>query len=404
MGNVFSWLGDTFSKIVTFMKSVWNSFMDLVANNIIVQIFESVFSTVLAFARKVLGALTPQFIIDALNKAKAQREAPAKKQIAAPSPERPELPQADTEGLGSTKKEKKDIYGDEILKLNELIEAQRAYLKVLDGTPEEISAVAAAEKAAAIILELDTKLLDEKRPALTSAEKATIRYKVALEESLKALNEHGRSLSLSSTLPTCRSQQTRALADRESRRRRKQFGARPWRTPFSACPTTGQRRSTEAMMGSLSLATLNALLARKQSTELVESVNKEIVALQQEIAMRKICRRIPPAQFVEVQRQAALVVKSKRGHPADCHCGRPRRHCSVATEAATDHRPYEGRMVGGRCQGLNRFAVAGRAIPGGNQPTQPRGCGHEDSAGRNAHVRPVVAGRGKGAGRLQQDH
>ena len=52
MGNVFSWLGDTFSKIVIFMKSVWNSFMELVANNIIVQIFESVFSTVLAFARE----------------------------------------------------------------------------------------------------------------------------------------------------------------------------------------------------------------------------------------------------------------------------------------------------------------------------------------------------------------
>ena len=180
MGNVFTWIGDRFNKLVAFMKNLWQSFADLLSNNIIVRTFEAAFGAALAFAKKILGALVPQFVIDALNQAKAEREAPAKKPAEIGAPARPELPAADTEGLGAPKKEKKDLYGEEIQKLVELVQAQKAYLGVLDASPEKIAAVASAEKAAAVILALNTKLLDEKRPALTNAEKATINYLVAL--------------------------------------------------------------------------------------------------------------------------------------------------------------------------------------------------------------------------------
>lgn len=306
MGNVFSWLGDTFGKVVTFMKSMWKSFMELVANNFIVQVFESVFSTVLAFARKMLGSLTPQFIIDALNKAKAQREAPAKKQVERPSPAQPELPQADTEGLGPTKKDKKkDLYGDEILKLNQLIQAQKAYLGVLGGTPEAIAKVAAQEKADTIILELNTKLLDEKRPALTNAEKATISYMVAVEENLKALNEYGKELVAQQHSADLSIQQTRALATANLEG---EEAVRHATVANAMLALTYNRTADELKKMAPELAKVNALLTRKQNVDLVDATNKEIFALQHEIATKKIAVAAA-GQFVDVERQAALVVK-----------------------------------------------------------------------------------------------
>ena len=305
MGNVFTWVGDTFHKVVDFMKGVWDGFMKMLSDNIIVQIFKTAFTAVLEFARKILGALVPQFVIDALNQAKAQRLAPTKRQIAAPSVQQPDLPQPDTEGLGAPKKEKRDIYADEILKLNELIAAQKAYLAVLDGTPEEIAAVAAAEKAAAIILELDTKLLDEKRPALTAAEKATISYKVAMEESLKALNEYGKELVTQQHSADLSIQQTRALA---SANLEGEEAVRRVTVANAILGLSYNRTEDQLKQMAPELAKLNVLLAGKQNSELVESLDKEIFGLQQEVAMKRISIN-SAGQFVDVQRQAALMVK-----------------------------------------------------------------------------------------------
>ena len=83
---------------------------------------------------------------------------------------------------------------------------------MLDASPEKIAAVASAEKAAVVILALNTKLLDEKRPALTNAEKATISYLVALEENLKALHEYGKELVGQQHSADLTIQQTRVLA------------------------------------------------------------------------------------------------------------------------------------------------------------------------------------------------
>ncbi len=56
------------------------------------------------------------------------------------------------------------------------------------------------------------------------------------------------------------------------------------------------------------LEKLTALLTRKQTADLVESTNSEVFALKQEVAMKRIAADAA-GQFVEVQRQAALVVK-----------------------------------------------------------------------------------------------
>lgn len=305
MGNVFTWIGDRFNKLVAFMKNLWQSFADLLSSNIIVRTFEAAFGTALAFAKKILGALVPQFVIDALNQAKAEREAPAKKPAEIGAPARPELPAADTEGLGAPKKEKKDIYGEEVQKLVELVQAQKAYLGVLDASPEKIAAVASAEKAAAVILALNTRLLDENRPALTNAEKATINYLVALEESLKALDEYGKELVGQQHSADLATQQARALA------RANLEGVDAVRAATVAnaiLALTYNRTADQLKQMAPELEKLNALLTLKQTTDLVESTDKEIFALRQEVAMRRISVNAA-VQFVDAQRAAALAVR-----------------------------------------------------------------------------------------------
>jgi hypothetical protein len=231
--------------------------------------------------------------------------APAKKPAEIGAPARPELPAADTEGLGAPKKEKKDLYGEEIQKLVELVQAQKAYLGVLDASPEKIAAVASAEKAAAVILALNTKLLDEKRPALTNAEKATINYLVALEENLKALHEYGKELVGQQHSADLAIQQTRALA---AANLEGSDAVRAATVSNAILGLTYNRTAEQLKMMAPELAKLNALLTRKQTTDLVESTDKEIFALQQEVAMRRISVNAA-GQFVDAQRQAALAVK-----------------------------------------------------------------------------------------------
>ena len=106
-------------------------------------------------------------------------------------PKRKALETPDTSGL---KKDKKDIYTEEIQRLNLAIAAQRAYLAVIGETPEKINAVAAAERAEAIILATNQKLHDQKRPLLTSTQRTTIQDKVDTEESTKGRVEYGRGI------------------------------------------------------------------------------------------------------------------------------------------------------------------------------------------------------------------
>jgi hypothetical protein len=305
MGDVFSWIGGKFHAIVDFMKSVWAGFMKVLSDNIIVEIFTKSFTAVLEFARKILGALVPQFVIDALNKAKAARLAPPRQSAEVAATSRPDLPEPDTEGLGAPKTEKKDIYSDEVVKLVELVQAQKAYLGVLDESPEKIAEVAAAEKAAGVILAINTRLIDEKRVALTAAQKATITWLVSLEESLKALNEYGKELVGQEHATDLATQQARAMAKANLE------GVDAVRAATVANAILGltyNRTTAQLKQMEPELVRLAGLLTGKQNSELVESTNQEIFALKQEVATKKISVDAA-SQFIEVQRQASLVVK-----------------------------------------------------------------------------------------------
>jgi hypothetical protein len=190
MGRGLSWIGTQFGTLIGYMRSLWSGFASWFSSLTIVAAFKKYFNEALDWAKGILGKLTPDWVVSALDEAKRQRESASKPGEAPKSSTTPKLPAAEAEGIVK----KKDPYGEEIAKLDLAIRAQQAYIAALDATPEAIARVASAEKAAAIVLELNNKLTDAGHAKLTALQEATIGQKVALGESLKALDDYGKEL------------------------------------------------------------------------------------------------------------------------------------------------------------------------------------------------------------------
>ena len=190
MGKGLTWIGTQFGTLIGYMRSLWSGFTSWFSSLTIVGAFKKYFNEALDWAKGILGKLTPAWVVSALDEAKRRREGAANPADAPKAPSAPKLPPAETEGIVN----KKDLYGEEIKKLDLAVQAQQAYIAVLDATPEAVQNVASAEKAAAIVLELNNKLTDAGHAKLTALQEATIGQKVALGESLKALEEYGKEL------------------------------------------------------------------------------------------------------------------------------------------------------------------------------------------------------------------
>jgi hypothetical protein len=193
MGNAFKWVSDKFSQFIGYMKGLWEGFVKWVSSITFLTVMQKMFTDALAWVGRMLGKLTPQFAIDALNQAKREREAAeaaAKQGPATPTGRTPTGTEPTFTGL---EKPEKDPYREVIDKLKLAIDTQNAYIGVLGATPDAIAAVTAAEKAEAVILELNTRL-KEKGKSLDADQKTEIRRLVALEESRKAVEDFGKSI------------------------------------------------------------------------------------------------------------------------------------------------------------------------------------------------------------------
>lgn len=303
MGKSLTFVKSEFGKLVDGMRSVWTAFAGWFSANWIVTAFESAFGRALEFARGILGRLVPQFAIDALNHAKFNREHPQAR-AGSSLPEAPPAPKPtlDTTGLGPPKK---DAYAEEIRKLDEAIAAQKAYLAVLDGTPEKIAEVAAAEKAQAVILELNNKLLGEGKPALNAIQQATISQKVALEESTKAMVEYGKELVGQQHGADLAIQQTRALA---AANLQGDEAVRRATIDNAILGLTYNRTAEQIRTMTPELAKLRAELTAKANIETVAGANKEVEGLRNELAQREIVTAATLGS-IDAQRQASLASK-----------------------------------------------------------------------------------------------
>ncbi|HCC58657.1 MAG TPA: hypothetical protein DEQ47_15635, partial [Solibacterales bacterium] len=121
----------------------------------------------------------------------SEKKAPGAKPYSSPRP-----PTPDTGGLagGTSDKDKKDVYGEEIKRLDLAAIAAVKYLSVIDAAPDKIQAVTAAMHAQSEILRINNELHQQGKAALTDAQRATLTEKFTLEETLKALDDYGKSL------------------------------------------------------------------------------------------------------------------------------------------------------------------------------------------------------------------
>jgi len=200
MEKPMQWLSDRFHAIVNLMGKAWDAF----ANGLRTAIVGAISNISPIFA-----ALIPGFD-KALAEAKRRREAAGFKVNGPPTPGPTQsLAPAVTAGLGP---EKKDVYAEAIAKINQAILAQQRFASVLHGTPDAISGVNVAMKAEAEILKLNTERMDAHLPKLTAIQEATIRQRMAFEESLAVVNAYGKELVSQSQASELATIQARKLA------------------------------------------------------------------------------------------------------------------------------------------------------------------------------------------------
>ncbi len=159
MGKALHWIGDEFMKLVHGLGSLWDSLMNKFAQSSIVKYLSSWFTDAFAWIGKMLGKMTPQFAIDALNQAKTEREArerkASEKSLPPPGPPPPGLPPPDTSGLG---KETESPVNKLLANLREQLEESKQVLAAAGLEEQAQRKVAAANKASNEIMKLGQEI------------------------------------------------------------------------------------------------------------------------------------------------------------------------------------------------------------------------------------------------------
>lgn len=191
MGKALDNIKSAVTTAFNWIKNAWKAVIDFLGINSIVKPVMDGVNAALAWIGRTLGGHAPGWLKDSLDQAKREREeAERKKPSTTTTTTRPGT-QPTTEGLAT--KIEKDPYTEAVEKLKLAIATQNAYIGVLDATPDAIAAVVAAEKADALILELNNKL-KEKGKALDASQTAELKRLVVMEENAKAVEDFGKSL------------------------------------------------------------------------------------------------------------------------------------------------------------------------------------------------------------------
>jgi hypothetical protein len=302
-------LDTVFATLTDNIKHLWSEMVDWVKQNSLAKSIIDDITSATEWVKAHLPSVIDDTDIAALDKAKAKRLADAFPGGYETHPEQPNKEfkptkkQEDTGGLG---KPKKDPYTEEKDKLDAAIAAQQNYLKVLDGTPDEIQKVVIAEKAHAVVLEVNRKMLDEFGHGLTDVQKATLEQKVTLEETLKSLHEYGQEIVNQQRSTELSIQQTRAmsLATMQS-----DEAVREATTDNAILALTYNKTAEQLARMAPELANLRELLTVKSNVDLIEGVNREIFAIDQEIASQRILQGAMLGT-ISAQDQAAIEAKT----------------------------------------------------------------------------------------------
>lgn len=204
----------------------------------------------------------------------------------------------DTSGLSGHA----NYFADEIRKLDQGIATQKAYLAVIDGTPEKIQAVNAAEQAHAAILALNKQLTDEGMAALSKRQQGMILGRMATQAETKALVDYGRSLVDQQHASELSIEQAKVLALANLQG---DMAVRRATIDNAILGLTYNRTAAQIRTMAPELEKLQALMTSNASAQMVASTNKEIDGLRQQLMQRNLVTAAT-MQSIDAQRQAAL--------------------------------------------------------------------------------------------------
>jgi hypothetical protein len=310
MGKAVHWIGDEFIKLVHTLGSLWDSLMNKFAQSSIVKYLSAWFTDAFAWIGKMLGKLTPQFVTDALNQAKAEREArerrdkEASQQKALPTGAKPGPPPPDTSGLG---KDTESPVNKVLANLKEKLEESKQVLAAAGLEEEAQRKVTAANKANNEILKLGEEIAKQTgaktkdyASLVDAATKATIRNtyaQISDNEAKTALGNLIGNSSRATALSISQSNLMTAAMD-------KGYDAVMRQTAVTQAWNELRAKG----------ASLNQILTRSQEIY-AESVAKErqtiqgnIISANQELAARRIVTDATLGS-IDAQDEAALSAK-----------------------------------------------------------------------------------------------
>lgn len=156
MGWGLSWIGKQFSSLVGMLKSLWSGMIGYFAGSSVVRIVATVFGAAFEWIQGMLGKLTPQWAIKALDEAKKQRLAKdTAPSTLGSSKTVPGLPAPDTSGLG---KQTESPVDKVLANLQEKLDESKQTLAAAGLEEEAQRKVAAANKANNEIMKLGQEI------------------------------------------------------------------------------------------------------------------------------------------------------------------------------------------------------------------------------------------------------
>lgn len=157
MGWGLSWIGKQFSSLIGMLKSLWSGMIGYFAGSSVVKIVSTVFGAAFEWIQSMLGKLTPQWAIKALDEAKKQRLAKdtAPSSLLGSSKAVPGLPPPDTSGLG---KQTESPVDKVLANLQEKLDESKQTLAAAVLEEEAQRKVAAANKAHNEIMKLGQEI------------------------------------------------------------------------------------------------------------------------------------------------------------------------------------------------------------------------------------------------------
>lgn len=307
MGWALTGIGKQFNAFIGMIKSLWTGLIGFFADNAVTKVISSVFSSAFEWIQSVLGKLTPQWAVKALDEAKKQRiakDTPAPP----PPPHGPPPPKGDagpdTSGLGTEKEDPRNKF---LADLQERLSESKQTLAAAGLEEQAQRKVTAANKANNEIMKLGQEiakqtgaktkdyasLVDQKTQALIRSTESTISEDGAQKALGDLIQNSARATALSISQTNMMTQATNQGADAVMRQNAIQQAWNELRT----------KGGTLAQILTRSQDIFSESVAKEEKT-----INDNVISMGYDLAARRLITDAT-LKSVDAQDDAALSAK-----------------------------------------------------------------------------------------------